>query len=636
MNINSGTRYEIGQSVYIRAYTNSNFVFKGWLLDGEPYQGAQSMNFTVDESDHTLTALYEYSPSSPSEPSTPQLEHSIFLKANPADGGYFNISSPYKVKAGEGVYIQTTPNQYYSFTGWSSEDMELDDPSARSFYFVMPDHNVTFAANFSFNYDPFNPAEPSLPAGSSTLYGRRVSTPPGQAVAWPIYLENYSEVVSVAVDVAIPDGFIADIPGARLSERAAAHTLAIEEVDAGKSYRFNIRGTEPLKGVNGALFTLPIAAPADAEVGSVHTVGVSKGVIYKSDGSTETIGLRDGAIIIAPVPDVPVEAADLAVTSVSVDKAALSPGDSFDVSWSVSNVGQLAAAGGWTERIALVDESGYSLTIATTAYDTDNMAPGDIALRSASVNVPKLPGIDGKLNVRVTLTASAMAEEPDDRLANNVAMTSGLPISLSKMLVLSVPESPLVEGSTVTARCQLARSGGWGASEEFAISVSGDARLSAPASVLIPKNQSAAYFYLTLADNDINDDSGDFSVTVSGAGYDAVSASVAVEDDELPALKVVANPEDITEGESLTLTISASRAPAQDLQVNITSNFPKRLSLPSSVILPAGQTSVEAVVQAIDNSEIETVADITFKVSAPGYSPAETYVFLYDNDVPSI
>ncbi|MCM1519153.1 MAG: hypothetical protein NC117_10985, partial [Pseudoflavonifractor sp.] len=591
----------------------------------------------TDDSDHTFTAHYEYSPNNPSEPSSPQLEHTLTLKSNPAEGGYFNQSTPMKVKAGERLYLNAYSNRYYTFKGWASEDTELEDPSLRSFYFVMPDHSVTLTANYSFNYDPSNPVEPAVPdGGSNTLYGRRVSISPGQTVAWPIYLENYQEVVSVSVDVTVPEGFTADIAGAQLSERAAAHTLSVDEIETGRTYRFSIRGTEPLKGVNGSLFTLPITTAADAEVGSVHSVGVSKGVVYKADGTNEIISLRDGAIVIAPEPDVPVEAVDLAVTAVSVEQTDINPGDSFDASWTVSNIGQLAANGGWTERIALVDGNGHSLTIATTAYDTDNMAPGDIAQRMATVTVPKLPGLDGKLNVRVTLVASSMAEEPDDRLTNNVAMTTGSPLTLSKKLILALPENLLVEGTTATARCQLARSGDWSESQEFAIAVDGDGRLSAPTSVLIPKNQSAAYFYLTLANNDINDDNSEFTVEVSGSGYDAVRGTVTVEDDELPELEVTATPDEVTEGESLRLTISASRAPASDLTVNITNDHPGRFSMPSSVVLPAGHKTVEITAQTIDNAEIETVAGVTFKVSAAGYSPAETYALLYDNDVPSI
>ncbi len=635
-NISSGTRYEAGQSVFIRAYANSSFVFKGWLLDDEPYQAAQSMYFTVDESDHTLTALFDYSPSNPAEPVVPQLEHTLILKSNPEDGGYFNQSSPYKLKAGERVWISASPNQYYAFSGWTSNDVEFEDASSRSFYFVMPDHSVTLCANYTYYFNPSNPSEPTVPVGKSTLYGRRVSISPGQTVAWPIYLENYSEVVSVTVNITIPDGFIADIDGVQLAQRAGAHTIGIDEIDAGKTYRFNIRGTEPLQGVNGSIFTLPIKAPIDAEIGSMHSIHVTKGVIYKSDGSNEIVSLRDGAIAIVPVPEAPIESVDLAVTSVSVDAVEINPGDSFDVTWAVENQGEVPANGGWTERIALVDVNGQAITLATTAYETGDMAPGDIANRLARVTVPQLPGLEGKLNVRITLIASPIDEEPDSRLSNNVAMTSSSPVFLNKRLILSLPESSLTEGTTPTARCQLARSGNWSTSEEFKISVIGDGRLSAPTSVVIPKNQSASYFYLTLTDNDINDDCSEFKIEVSGSGYASIGGNIVVEDDELPTLKVMATPDEIFEGESFELAITTSRAPASDLVINIACDLPKRFSMPSNVVLQAGQTSVTATVHTIDNSEIETLADATFKVSATGYSPAETYVLLSDNDVPSI
>lgn len=67
--VSSGTYYEVGTSFSVRAYTNSNFTFKGWQRNGQTISVQNPISLKMEESDIYLTAIYEYTPGNPGDPS---------------------------------------------------------------------------------------------------------------------------------------------------------------------------------------------------------------------------------------------------------------------------------------------------------------------------------------------------------------------------------------------------------------------------------------------------------------------------------------------------------------------------------------------------------------------------------------
>lgn len=156
-NISSGNKYEVGSSVNLRAYSNSNFTFKNWTENGEVISTNSSFNYVVKPGNPKLVANFTYSPSSPEEPSEPQLYHKLFLESNPANGGYFNVSSGNSYQEGSSVYLCAYSNQWYHFQNWTLNGEVVSTSS--SFYYTMPTSNVTLEANYTYNYNPSNPEE---------------------------------------------------------------------------------------------------------------------------------------------------------------------------------------------------------------------------------------------------------------------------------------------------------------------------------------------------------------------------------------------------------------------------------------------------------------------------------------------
>lgn len=64
----SSTEVQEGHSTNLYAYPNTGFRFKGWQLDGEIVSTASPYNYTMGDKDVTITGVFEYNPSNPSNP----------------------------------------------------------------------------------------------------------------------------------------------------------------------------------------------------------------------------------------------------------------------------------------------------------------------------------------------------------------------------------------------------------------------------------------------------------------------------------------------------------------------------------------------------------------------------------------
>lgn len=68
-----------GKSTYLYASANTGYKFVRWLKNGEPYTTLSSFSYTMEESDVTFKAEFEFSPDSPSEPNKPDSKQYAFF-----------------------------------------------------------------------------------------------------------------------------------------------------------------------------------------------------------------------------------------------------------------------------------------------------------------------------------------------------------------------------------------------------------------------------------------------------------------------------------------------------------------------------------------------------------------------------
>ena len=629
------TRHAAGEQLTIWAYGHNNYTFVRWEdSQGNVLSTGNPLSYTMPARHTTLVARYEYNPGAPEEPMPVTIRRHLRLQASPAEGGSFNLSSDNSIAVGELVHLHAYANRNYTFRNWTQQGSVVS--TSQEFDFTMPGNDVTLIANFDYDYQPDSPSEPGESQQEYyNIYGTRVGALAGQTVLYPIYLENRGTAATgMQVDVTMPLGFVADMNAAMLTDRAKNHSLQTEHI-TDDAWRITVSSAEAIDGVGGAVLTIPVLVPDTAQVGNVFPITLKEGLVFLNDGSQRSVRVRSGSLSIQRSPDDVPDSPDYIVTDVQTTTASVMPGGAISLSWMVKNQGKLPGLGGWTERIYLVDADGRRVSIGSTSYDTQELKVGASVNRNATVSLPQLPGIDGEVDVAVTVVPVVSAGEATDFATNNTAQTAGRPLAVGKHLVLTVPTIAQQEGEVTSIRCQLARSGSWNKDQTFAqAKLSGDDRVTMPPSVTIPREQAAAYFYLTLTDDEAVNTDSLVTLRLDGNGYDAVEGTVTVRDDERPSLRLTASKTEVTEGESFELTVSVANATSQALAVSITAEQPKRFRLPATIIIPAGETEANAEVTA-NNDEIPD-ADLScaFAAHAEGYEPTETLVILKDDDRP--
>lgn len=94
--------------------------------------------------------------------------------------------------------------------------------------------------------------------------------------------------------------------------------------------------------------------------------------------------------------------------------------------------------------------------------------------------------------------------------------------------------------------------------------------------------------------------------------------------------------EEITEGQSGVLTITANVPAEGDTRVTIESDLPSRLLLPSSVVIPSGKMSATVNVNTFDDNEPDIERVVEIRASAKDFTSARLLTTLLDDDVPDI
>ena len=451
-NISSGNQYEVGSSVGVRAYNNSNFVFQNWTEDGEVVSTSSSFTYVMKETPSTLVAHFTYNPGSPAEPDEPHIYHyhSIFLEADPAAGGYFNISSGNQYQEGSQVRLQAYSNQWYTFQNWTIDDEVVSTSS--SYTITIPDHDVSLKAHYTYLYNPGNPAEPSEQPGQLSIYGMTENGFQGQTITYPVFLENPSDVAGIIVDLQFPEGFTVNTQNVALSNRASGHTMAVTDLGS-NNYRFSLTGSTAFTGDNGKLFDVKVTIPTTAEMDTSYPVVLTHGVMIGLDESQSTITVRSGNIFVEKVAE------DGLYASFSYDKLhgrVLFTNLSSDVARSfVWNFGDGTTS---TERepLHVYQEPGtYVVTLAATGQ-TDT----DVAEMTIFINDRSTWRIDGTFyladevtGVRYFTTAQelfqVMASVPFDGNVGLQVMagkTFSMALSTANIEALQTIQTALAEG----------------------------------------------------------------------------------------------------------------------------------------------------------------------------------------------
>ncbi|MDE6512507.1 MAG: hypothetical protein K2L00_10530, partial [Muribaculaceae bacterium] len=627
--------YAVGSQVNIYAYPKTDYIFTGWTLNGIDIEDTSNpFLLTVDEGLNDITANFRYAPGSPNEPESKPAKYPLTLICSPSAGGSISPASGNRYEEGENIALTAYLNSDYQFEGWMNEEGSILSLS-RNFTFTMPGYPTTLTAGF--RYSPGSPSEPNVSeTARNVIYGNRAATTPGENAIFTINLLNIDKINGINIDLQLPDGPIFDLDATVPGQRVGMHTLAIEPLEENGAWRLKLRSNEEFSGSNGTLLRIPVTIPASLDSGNSYEVVLSHGVVLKTDGSQEAVNVSNGMISLSSDNQAVLNSPDFFVSSIDAESAEYMPGDTVSVNWTVQNAGNKDAIGGWSESLFLTDTSGRRAMLGTVFYDGTGLKAKESVSRFATMVIPRLPGISGRLNIGVTMLPYLATDEPIQLQANNTTVSEEFPISLGKRLILTLPDI-ITGGIDSNIRAQIARSGSWAETEVFTLSAEGaDPRLEIPSSVIIPREQSAAWFPISLSRNDEVDIPSTVELTASGENYESVTVSMSVKDSHLPKIGLSFDPDEATEGQTVNLTASIPYPIDKDVLVNLSSARPDRLRVPESIGIPANQTSANAEITAVDNKTIDGHQDIAINASADGFESSEDYLFVIDNDMPDL
>ncbi len=160
-------------------------------------------------------------------------------------------------------------------------------------------------------------------------------------------------------------------------------------------------------------------------------------------------------------------------------------------------------------------------------------------------------------------------------------------------------------------------------------------KVTVPATVTIPDGQSSVTFDIDTVDNSIADGAKTVSVTASASGFNTHSTDIEVADDDGPkTVTVTIAPTTIAENSStgLTGTLSRNTDTTEALVVNLTSTDTSELSVPATVQIPAGQSSVTFSISTIDDFFADGTKSVTIVPSASGFVGHSDSLDVTDNE----
>lgn len=452
-----------------------------------------------------------------------------------------------------------------------------------------------------------------------------VSVVAGKSINLPIYLDNTEDVVAVQFTLELADGFSLQTDAATLTERASAHSLVIKEIAHNKYMAMVFSSTNsPVVGRTGILLYVPLSAQATMTDQTTYPMTLSDVIIAGNTGDNLLTNSHVGEITIAA-------SADFEVSNVTTNTNLLTPNGKVIINWQVANIGGLPSSAGWKENIYIEAANGYSKYLGSLYHD-DILNVNGIVSRSAELIVPAELGVEGDATIRVKLVANSDAGEYPWYTFNNEA-TSNNTLTIQKVLLLQPATIHLNEKEPAAYRWKLIRSGSTHLLETFTLTASEDARITLPETITIPASQSGAYIDFQLTANTTLDSDSVVLLRVQGDNYNETTGHIIITDDTYPTLTVQTTTPSIQEGSELLLSLTAQRAANHDVEIKITSDITDVFDIPTSVVLPAGQTSMEIRVPTIDDDMPNPDRTCTLSLSAAQYQSTTIEILLSDNDI---
>lgn len=206
----------------------------------------------------------------------------------------------------------------------------------------------------------------------------------------------------------------------------------------------------------------------------------------------------------------------------------------------------------------------------------------------------------------------------------------------SVSLAVNLPAAATEGDGVLQGQGTVTRSSASSSSLTVTLTSNDPTELTVPASVTIPASQTGATFDLTLVDDSLLDGTQSATVTASASGATNGSASIAIHDNESTTLAVTL-PASVTEGDSgVTGTVSVNVAPDAPVAVTLSSSDVGNLTLPETVVIPAGEVSAEFPINVIDDDLIDGARMVDVVAHVAGWTNGQDSVAVQDNEASTL
>lgn len=468
---------------------------------------------------------------------------------------------------------------------------------------------------------------PSAMSADSNLSVTNIEAAPGKNIYVPIATDGKDAIVAVQFDVQLP--FSKGEGDILLTDRSEDHVASLLPL-GGNKYRVLVTSlsNKTLKGESGTLLTIPLIIDDDVEEGKQYAIEVSEVILADVQGHNVCINSTDGVLTIAHT-----EAPDLTVEEITSGSSTIIPGETMNISWTVHNIGDASTRGGWSEKIYLRDATTEEETFIGTVYCTDDVPSMATLSRTATLALPAVPALDGEVCIKVSIEPNTNTGELLAYRYNNSCVSSQS-MTLTRVLTLTAASTTVREGSKT--RLTLVRSGNRAMAETATISTGDNGLLAAPSTVILPAGASSVTFDITAVENEVVNSASDETVTVSVNGYAPAHFMLNIEDNEKADFTITTDKEFYVEGEEIKFDITAPRTVGGIQTIHLGVDKPTRVTLPSEIIIPAGETHTTLTVQLADDDRPDDEQTLVFTFAADGYTTSKVPVNVDDNDVPEL
>jgi hypothetical protein len=292
-----------------------------------------------------------------------------------------------------------------------------------------------------------------------------------------------------------------------------------------------------------------------------------------------------------------------------------------------------------------VNENAGLLT-ATLSISTAQASPLTVSLASSDPSAATVPA---SVTIPATQTSVTFNLQPvndadvdGNQLTTITATAPGIAPAVRDLAVLDDESSTLVltaptivtEGSSnVQASVRLTTPSSL---DQVVTLQSDNGALTVTASVLIPANSTAPVTVLLNAPNNtLFEGAKTVQFTAAIGNWASASATVTVADDESPRITLT-GPATAAEGDTpRTLTAAMNASLGSALTVNLASSNTGKVTVPATVVIPAGQQSATFSAAIVDNALRDGSQPATVTASAAGYQSGALDMTLLDNDADS-